>query len=179
MRIPIRLKCSRASRDKYWRERGAEAVLRSGRRTASKSLEPFEISSIHRASSLRQSAAQSFAPLPLLRVSHLLVYISPTIASLPTSSDIEDKKERCPDDDDDDGATPPVLGNDPYCQLLLAYAPIPAGRRESYEAPFGRSRDDSRISSSSSRILFQFSRLTSNSRRSETHVKLPLRVIVI
>lgn len=103
----------------------------------------FEISFIHRASSLRRPAALPRASFPAV-FPHLPVYISSPIASLRGAATSRIRKNDVPDD------AAPVLGTDSYCQLLLAYAPIPAGSRESYEAPFGRSRGDSRISSSPS-----------------------------
>lgn len=136
---------------------------------------PFEISFIHRASSLRQSTALFLARRFLFFsvCSHLFVYISSAIASLPARSDIEDKKERC-------SRRRCAVGPRDRSLLLLAYAPIPAGRRESYEAPFGRSRGDSRISSSPfCEFCFNFRVSPRRTRRSETHVKLLRGVMLI
>lgn len=108
----------------------------------------FEISFIHCASSLRHPGALplSRAPFPLCFPFPRLYIFGDCVSSSAATSRI--RKNDVPDD-----ATP-VFGTDPYCQLLLA--PISAGSRESYEVPFGRSREDSHISSSPYEFCFNF-----------------------
>lgn len=106
----------------------------------------FEISFIHCASSLRRPAALPRAPFPLCFPFPRLYIFGDCVSSSAATSGI--RKNDVPDD-----ATP-VFGTDPYCQLLLA--PISAGSRESYEVPFGRSREDSHISSSPYEFCFNF-----------------------
>lgn len=131
----------------------------------------FEISFIHCAFSLRHPAALPRASFPLCFPFPRLYIFGDCVSSSAATSRI--RKNDVPDD-----ATP-VFGTDPYCQLLLAYAPISVGSRESYEVPFGRSREDSHISSSPYEFCFNFRVSHLEVRRSETHVRLLRGIMLI
>jgi len=149
-----------------WKIRVIETI-----RTTSEITSFFEISFIRRASSLRHPAALLRFPFPLCFPIFSSIYLQRL--RLFQCSDIEDKKERC--------SRRHYVG--PQDRSLLPVTPrlcslIPTDSRESYEVPFGRSRGDSRISSSptNSVSIFAF-HLEVNA--PETHVKLLRGVMLI
>lgn len=137
-------------------------------RTTSEITSFFEISFIHRASSLRRPVALLRAPFPLCFPISSSIYLRRL--RLFQRSDIEDKKERC--------SRRHYVG--PQDRSLLPVTPrslIPTGSRESYEVPFGRSRGDSRISSSLCKFCFNF-RVSPRSQRSRNSCKIAPRSYV-